>query len=402
MDQCTCSPWTVQFGTDQLDAAAGITVSSTGDVYVAGWTTGTFPNQAQFGQYDLFAARYDATGNPAWVRQLGTAQDDFAYAAALDPAGNLVVVGSSEGDLGGQSNAGNHDIAVVKLSPNGDTVWTRLFGSTDYDAGTAVAMAPDGMVYVAGYTWGAFPGQSSSGNSDAVLLQLDGDGDLQWTYQFGTSGTDFAYAVAPTSTGGAVVAGQASGGLNGQPALGGSDGFVVRVADDGTPKWTRLVGSASDDSARAVTTTANDSVYVAGDTTGTVGNDPKPGGDDTFLVKLDADGSEQWARMIGTSVDDYATGVTTDSQGGAVISGATLGSFPTYTNQGGEDLFAVHYDAAGSPVWTRQVGSAGYDSTPVVATDGAGQVYLAGTTNGDLGGGGLLGGQDAFLLRMCE
>ena len=65
---CACSPWTVQFGTDEGDEGWGVAVTPTGDLYVVGRTQGILPGQSLWGGLDLFAAGYDAAGNQAWVR----------------------------------------------------------------------------------------------------------------------------------------------------------------------------------------------------------------------------------------------------------------------------------------------------------------------------------------------
>ena len=52
---------------------------------------------------------------------------------------------------------------VRKYDTDGKELWTRQFGSTSYDYGYGVAVDGSG-VYVAGYTTGALPGQTSAGS----------------------------------------------------------------------------------------------------------------------------------------------------------------------------------------------------------------------------------------------
>ena len=72
-----------------------------------------------------------------------------------------------------------------------DGGWTRQFGSASVDYVLGIAVDGTG-VYVAGYTSGALPGQTSSGCTDAFVVKLDavdGEDDGGWTRQFGSSAT---------------------------------------------------------------------------------------------------------------------------------------------------------------------------------------------------------------------
>ncbi|HUZ02182.1 MAG TPA: SBBP repeat-containing protein, partial [Thermomicrobiaceae bacterium] len=73
--------------------------------------------------------------------------------------------------------------------------WTRQFGGGPTSA-SAIAEDAGGSVYVAGTTWGALPGQTTAGGSDAFVRAHDAHGNVRWSRQFGTSGHDGAAGVA--------------------------------------------------------------------------------------------------------------------------------------------------------------------------------------------------------------
>ena len=58
-----------------------------------------------------------------------------------------------------------------KYLPNGTEVWTRQFGTTDYDAVYGMASDPKGVVAV-GTTHGAFEGQTNAGDRDVFLVRI--------------------------------------------------------------------------------------------------------------------------------------------------------------------------------------------------------------------------------------
>ena len=106
-----------------------------------------------------------------------------------------------------------------------------------------------------------------------------------------------------------------------------------------------------------------------------------------------------WAgtKQLGTSGEDVANGVATDSSGNVYVTGYTQGGLDG-TNAGGSDLFVVKYNSSGTKQWTKQLGTSGIDSTNGVATDSSGNVYVAGVTSGGLDGTNA-GSYDLFVVK---
>jgi hypothetical protein len=57
------------------------------------------------------------------------------------------------------------------------------------------------------------------------------------------------------------------------------------------------------------------------------------------------------------------------------------------------------YDAAGTLVWTSQLGTSSTDGSYGVSADGLGSVYISGYTAGNLGGASA-GSVDAFVAKL--
>ena len=147
-----------------------------------------------------------------------------------------------------------------------------------------------------------------------------------------------------------------SGGLDGTNA-GGYDLFVVKYNSSGTKQWTKQLGTSSDDYARGVATDSSANVYVAGDTQGGLDGNTSAGGGDLFVVKYNSSGTKQWTKQLGSSSNDYANGIVTDSSGSVYISGTTYGGLDGNTSAGNADLFVVKYNSSGTKQWTNQLGS---------------------------------------------
>ena len=97
-----------------------------------------------------------------------------ANGVAVDASGSIYVAGTTEGTLPGQNNApGAGDAFLRKYDANGTELWTRQFGTPKFDDALAVAVDASGSIYVAGRTFGAFPGQNYAGGADAFVRKYD-------------------------------------------------------------------------------------------------------------------------------------------------------------------------------------------------------------------------------------
>jgi hypothetical protein len=161
-----------------------------------------------------------------WIHQLGTNQDDWAWALAPDGAGGAFVAGPTWGSLGGPNAWVRSDAWLARYDAAGDRLCIRQFGTNEHD--WASALAPDGAggAFVAGQTEGSLGGPNA-GQIDAWLARYDAAGNRLSIRQFGTNASDWASALAPDGAGGAFVAGQTQGSLGG-PSAGGYDAWLAR------------------------------------------------------------------------------------------------------------------------------------------------------------------------------
>ena len=107
------------------------------------------PSGPSNGQDDAFIGKYDPAGNLQWTVQLGTAANDYAYGVAVDSRGNALVVGATQGSLGG-ANAGGYDAFLSKYDAAGNLKWTRQFGTSGNDFANGISTDGFGNFYVTG------------------------------------------------------------------------------------------------------------------------------------------------------------------------------------------------------------------------------------------------------------
>ena len=92
---------------------------SSGNIYVAGFTTGGLDGNSSAGSDDLFVVKYNSSGTKQWNKHLGSSSGDYAYAIATDSSGHIYVAGFTYGGLDGNSSAGGVDLFVVKYNSSG-------------------------------------------------------------------------------------------------------------------------------------------------------------------------------------------------------------------------------------------------------------------------------------------
>ncbi|MBD2577131.1 S8 family serine peptidase [Oscillatoria sp. FACHB-1406] len=108
---------------------------------------------------------------------------------------------------------------------------------------------------------------------------------------------------------------------------------------------------------------------------------------------LDTNPKIAWKQQLGTSVFDAANSVAIDAAGNAYITGRTAGNLEG-SSAGLSDAFVAKYDKTGTLKWVQQDGTLGYDEAKGIAVDAAGNSYITGWTDGELGGS-----RDAWLAK---
>ena len=267
-------------GLNGLDEAFGVASDATGNVVAVGHTVGSFAG-VNDGGHDAFAVKFDADGGEAWRRQLGTAEDDFANAVAIDASGNVYLVGSTLGALTGTS-VGNADAFLVKLDPGGAEQWRRQFGSTQIDSAQGVAIDPGGNVFVVGYTNGDLAGTAQ--NFDFFLVKFDAAGTELWRRQFGTVNADRGFGVSTDASGNAYTAGFSQ--LNNTAA---EDALLVKWSPDGAELYrARLnsLGNGNEEGLGVACAPGGDAYLVGYTFDALVGTHVGGSGTDAFVAKI--------------------------------------------------------------------------------------------------------------------
>lgn len=249
------------------------------------------------------------------------------------------------------TSAGNTDIYIQKLDPNGNLLWVRRMGGTGADAGVSVTQDWSKNVYVTGYF-----SETADLNPHASFTQN-------------------------------------------VTSVGGQDIFITKLDSNGTFIWSKVISGLYKENPFDIKVDMSYNVLVCGSFQGTTDFDPNSGvstlsstmtggnyTNDGFVVKLNALGNYIWAKQFAGPNEVSLTSIDLWNENNFYVSGyfkETVDANPnsgvqTLTSAGGLDFFVLRINPNGELIWAKQTGGAGDDIATAIAVDIYGSVYATG------------------------
>ncbi|WP_437299684.1 SBBP repeat-containing protein [Sorangium sp. So ce426] len=155
------------------------------------------------GDFDVFVASFGPFGGHQWSKRFGDAGPQRARAVAVDGAGNVIVGGEFGATIdlgGGPRAAGEHQaVFVAKLDPEGEHIYSRVIGEDGASLGQLLVDGAGDVVVAGGFrgdTTLADGSVTSAGDDDVFVAKLDPEGGYRWSHRFGGAGADRATGVA--------------------------------------------------------------------------------------------------------------------------------------------------------------------------------------------------------------
>ena len=158
-------------GTLAASEGYGISVDTSGNAYTTGYFNGTgtvdfdpgpgtYHLNSTAGSQDIFVSKLDTSGNFVWAKAIGGSSNDKGYCLAIDASGNVYTTGYFQGTADFDPGTGTYnlnsigssqDIFASKLDSNGDFVWAKAMGGTQYEYGKGIAVDTSGNTHITGY-----------------------------------------------------------------------------------------------------------------------------------------------------------------------------------------------------------------------------------------------------------
>gem|GEM_PF-2631496 len=319
------------------DPAGGAVIG--GEFYSTTMQFGPGVSLTNTGLSTAFIARYDSDGNVQWARKIGESGTSSVYGLAVDASGRVYATGAFEASVtfAGSilSSLGGDDLFLAVYDQDGNELWARSMGGSQFVSGTDVAVGPSGDVYVTGRSFSpdiSFAGstQTNAGLSDLFVLRYSATGaELGWFYA-GASDSEEASSVAVDSEGRVYVTGSFwSNPLSFGPftliSSGEWDSFLGRFTADLTPIWVRKGGGSGSDRAEGFAISPQGDIALAGEagtpptTFGSL-NVPEQG---ILHVGYDSLGNTLWAEANGGILPwfDRAASAAFTPEGDLVLAG---------------------------------------------------------------------------------
>jgi hypothetical protein len=268
----------------------GFAVAGSAHAYIDDWS------------YELILARLTAQGDTQWCRVYPGVDMYETYVMDMDtvPGGGFALI--STADVGE-----NYAPLLLRVSPSGDSLWSRTYGRYPHDKGIGVVSLNAGFAILGA---GA---QSWTGSAAFRLIRTDATGDTLWTrdYRSPAGGPHTPVSIVRVSDGGFLLGGFVNPEVH-------SFIWLVRTDSGGDTLWTRMISGVGNCVLGDVTATVDGGWIVAGsDSTG------------WLLARLDRWGDLIWTRT-GTLENPAGTlleSVAQTADGGYVAAGS-CGNLP--------------------------------------------------------------------------
>jgi Beta-propeller repeat len=225
--------WAHQIGLGQKRTRiTGMVLDSKQNIYVSGETRNDLDQVSLRGESDGFLIKLNPDGKRLWTRLIGASGREGITGIALDSQDNIYVTGSSDQEVSGLRVAGQQDQFLMALNPNGQHLWTTMYGSSGNETATQIVVLGQ-KIYVRGETpIDPTVYSSSFFNTRYHVAQYDLNGRFDWVRTF-----DEFELIGPLLVNDAIVIGF-------KKYL-ETTARVIQYGTDGAERWTYRLPNAS-------------------------------------------------------------------------------------------------------------------------------------------------------------
>ncbi|OON66446.1 hypothetical protein B0919_21665 [Hymenobacter sp. CRA2] len=260
---------------------------------------------------DYWIIKVDSHGRKQWDRAYGGPRDESLACILPTAEGGYLLGGSSQTGVAGdrtQPSRGDYDAWLVKIDAQGRFQWDRAYGGAGKDYLKKLLATPDGGLLLTGNSTSDVSGEKSEpgqGRNDYWVVKLDRNYNKQWDRTLGGRLDDVSVSAVISTDSCYVVGGRSWSGTSSdktQDGLGDADLWLVKLSPTGVKLWDRTYGGPNADNFGSLHTTLDGGFMVSGDINPRLPGTPQPpdvGFLDYWLLKLDANGQQQWDRRYG-------------------------------------------------------------------------------------------------------
>ncbi len=206
------------------DGGKSIIHTSSDSLIVSGYTF----SQGN-GKSDVLIIKSDTFGNSSWQKTYGGSGWDYSNSIIETSDNNFISVG-----LTTSFTSKNVDGYAIKIDRNGDLIWENTFGGENWDIFNSVCQDNNDNLYMCGYTESL-----GAGEDDIYLVKINPDGNIIWEKTFGTPNSEMGFKIIHTSDNNLLVIGNTGKFVS----SGDRDIYVIKINLDGTILWEKTYTS---------------------------------------------------------------------------------------------------------------------------------------------------------------
>ena len=347
----------------------------------------------------------------------GTVQDgNKADAGEADTDADTDTDSDSDADADADSDAdGDLDAGedACMYDPEDRVGWVRTWGGENVDEGDVVAVGPDGTVVVAGIFRGTTDFDPGSGQEihtstgdwwSTYVSKFSEDGDFIWNKIIGGTGRVEVRGIGILEDGSIILGGSFTETADFDPssnkqeytASSDFDSYILSLSKDGEFEWLYLIKGDGNEIIYGMDVSEQENIYFCGDFKNTLIFEYDGGVDtytasgvggesDSWVAKLDPDGSYLWSRSMGGGGQDVAEDLGTGPDDSVIVIGEFEGNMDFDPGPGEDeyecsdlyDVYLIHLDGDGDYVWGKHISGNGIEFGPAVEVDDDGNIYAA-------------------------
>jgi hypothetical protein len=243
--------WSKSYGGNGIEQGHSISMKPNGHYLLTGYS-----NSYGNGGYDILNIEIDSLGNEIWLKKHGGSDWDFAYDNTVLPNGNSIITGSTF-----SYGNGNQDGFLMMLDNNGDSLWLKTYGNAEENILRKTIYTSTNQLVSIGYT--TYP----NNDRDFYLVKTNINGDTIWTKKYGTTFNEEGFSLVELPTGNYLIVGYSEG-----IGSGGKESYYFETDTSGSVMWTQNIGGALNDEFRDVCLKTNSNRFFTAATTESYGN----------------------------------------------------------------------------------------------------------------------------------
>ncbi len=237
---------------------------------------------------DYWAIKLNSNGDIEWRNYFGGTNTDTCYDVVETTDGYILVGSSDSTDVDINNNKGSYDFWIIKIDNAGNLLWEKNFGGTEIDEARAITKTNDGNFIIVGDTRSNDQDISiNNGGADLWVIKINNDGELLWEKNFGGSNFDVARSINKTSDGGYVISGSSRSLDNGFTNQGQNDAWILKISSEGNEEWQQIIGGSNIDFFYDAIELEDGSFVAVGESSSNDGNiETNKGFSDLLIIKL--------------------------------------------------------------------------------------------------------------------